>query len=85
MFIYLGDDHVVKGDEIIAILDYQLTDSSPELSRMIQTKQNKVKSSKKVVKSIVITEQTIYFSSLSTATLKKKTNMFSLISNLETY
>lgn len=85
MFINLGDNQTVHSKEIILIIDQNATVSSSIMEEMIDNKrkQSKVIESKKVAKSVVITNDLIYFSSLSVLTLKKRSSAFSLISNNE--
>ena len=65
MYLHIGEDILVKTDEVIAIMDKSLLNSSPIMEDFLQKKaevtQNLAKGS---VKSIVITNTVIYFSPL---------------------
>ncbi len=78
MFIYIGNDDVVESKKIITILDYQLTHSSPKLRQLIDKhrKDNTILGSEQDAKSIIITEDCIYYSIFSTSTLKKRDEMY---------
>ncbi len=88
MFIHIGDDHVIQSKEVIAIMDYQLMHSSTINEEMLTG----VKEKKQVnaynqtnTKSIVITNEKVYYSPLSVLTLKKRASMIATISKLEDY
>lgn len=75
MFIHLGEDFIIRMSDVIAIFSYEsLIDST-----INKTYFKKIKEEKKVIdmangsiKSVVITEDVVYFTPLSTATLKKR-------------
>lgn len=85
MFINIGDNHTVRSREIIVIIDQNATESSSIVEKMIKNKrkQSKVIGSRKMAKSIVITNDLIYLSSLSVLTLKKRSSVFSGINKIE--
>lgn len=83
MFIDIGDDNVIQTDDIIVIIDHTITSSSTIMVEMLGSKQ-KI-GNEKLAKSAVITEENIYLSSLSVATLKKRTSMISMVNNLDNY
>ncbi|SDK23257.1 extracellular matrix regulator RemB [Sediminibacillus albus] len=88
MFIHIGDDNVIRSEEVIAIIDHQLISSSTINEQMLfnQRKNKKVLDpSDEGTKSIVITRDYIYYSPLSVLTLKKRASMISTISKLEDY
>ncbi|WP_043934291.1 extracellular matrix regulator RemB [Bacillus sp. EB01] len=64
MYIHIGEDHMVRASEIIAIID---KDSAvvPETGKSINL-------SKGSFKSVVITEKNVYLSPLASSTLKKR-------------
>lgn len=49
------------------------------------SKNNKIKGTKRNAKSIVITKDYIYYSTLSVATLKKRSSIFSTINTTDYY
>ena len=78
MFIYIGNNHVVESKYIISILDVQLEQTSSKLQRLVDDfkQQDKLYGEEESAKSIVITDDVLYYSPLSTLTLKKtKKNM----------
>ncbi|WP_226038304.1 extracellular matrix regulator RemB [Aquibacillus saliphilus] len=88
MFIHIGDDNVIRSEEVIAIIDHHLISSSTINEQMMfnQSKNKKVLDPQEEgVKSIVITKDFIYYSPLSVLTLKKRASMITSISKLENY
>ncbi|GIO23998.1 extracellular matrix regulator RemB [Oceanobacillus sp. J11TS1] len=87
MFIHIGNDNVIRSKEVVAIIDYDLYTSTSGMYQMVQEwkQENKVSGPEKKAKSIMVTENHIYFSSLSVATLRKRSGMLTTISNLEDY
>ena len=85
MFINIGDNHTVRSREIIVIIDQNATESSSIVEKMIKNKRKQLKviGSRKMAKSIVITNDLIYLSSLSVLTLKKRSSVFSGINKIE--
>lgn len=78
LFIYIGNNHVVESKYIISILDVQLEQTSSKLQRLVDDfkQQDKLYGEEESAKSIVITDDVLYYSPLSTLTLKKtKKNM----------
>lgn len=75
MFIHLGGQIVVRTKEVIAILDYGNNESQKKLQSFIdffQDQEKVVWISKDETKSIVITDQTIYGSPISSLTLNRR-------------
>lgn len=87
MFIHIGNDSVIRSKEVVAIIDYDLYTSTSGMYQMVQEwkKHYRVAGPEKKAKSIMITENRIYFSSLSVATLRKRTGILTTISNLDDY
>lgn len=87
MFIHIGNDHVVRSKDVVAIIDYQLISSSIIMDEMMKEskKQNKIYGSKWDAKSVMITKEKIYYSTLSVSTLKKRASMISTISKLDDF
>lgn len=79
MYLHIGDDIVVQTDEIVAILDKKLLDSSPILAEFLQQKAEiTLHLAKKSIKSIVVTTKHVYFSPLASVTLKKRSQQYSI-------
>lgn len=87
MFIHIGDTHVIQSKNIISIIEQNVISSSSTMEEMIDNlqKESKVHGPLKNAKSVVITNDHVYFSSLSVPTLKKRAHMTSTISKLEDY
>jgi regulator of extracellular matrix RemA (YlzA/DUF370 family) len=87
MFIHIGNANVIRTDSIISIIDQNVIAASAAVEEMISSanKQGQLLGPVGDAKSVVITEQTIYFSPLSVPTLKKRASMISTISKLEDY
>ncbi|WP_217588422.1 extracellular matrix regulator RemB [Lentibacillus saliphilus] len=87
MFIYIGDDNVLQVKDIVAIIDHSVVTSSIITQETIaQTKANgDLYGDPDQAKTVIITTERIYYSSLSAATLKKRSGMVSVISKLEDY
>jgi len=87
VFIHIGNDNVIRSQEIVAIIDYDLYTNASGMYQMIQEwkQQKKVSGPEKTAKSIMVTENHIFFSSLSVTTLRKRSGILTTISNLEDY
>ncbi|TGB01284.1 extracellular matrix regulator RemB [Halobacillus salinus] len=88
MFIHIGDDHVIQSKDVVAIIDHSLVGSSSIIEEMLfnQRKNRRVvETEDHEAKSIVITQDVIYFSPLSVFTLKKRANMMTTLNKLEDF
>ncbi|WP_099158964.1 extracellular matrix regulator RemB [Virgibacillus ndiopensis] len=87
MFIHIGNDTVIQSKDVISIIDRNVISSSSIMEEMMTNaeKNNMVKGPIDDSKSVVITNDQIYYSSLSVPTLKKRTSMMSMISKLDDY
>lgn len=87
MFIHIGNANVIQTENIITIIDRNVISSSTIMEEMVDAakKQGKIGGPMAEAKSVVITNDIIYFSSLSVPTLKKRASMISTISKLEDY
>lgn len=73
MYLHIGDDILVHTDEIVAILDKKLLESSPILAEFLQQKAEvTLHLAQKSIKSIVVTTKHVYYSPLASVTLKKR-------------
>lgn len=79
MYLHIGEDVLVKTAEIVTILDKKLLDSSPILTEFLQKKEKITFSlTKNSIKSIVVTTKYVYYSPLSSVTLTKRSQQYSL-------
>lgn len=87
MVINPGDEHEIHSDKVIAILDIQLKKSSTKLKKLLEYKktQNELFGEYDISKSIIITDDYVYYSSYSPQTLKKKFNMTEIINKIDNY
>lgn len=88
MFIHIGGNNVIHSDEVIGIIDQQYIQSSTINLEMINNQRENKRVfdlHKEETKSIVITKDYIYYSPLSSLTLKKRTSMIATISKLDDY
>ncbi|MCF3944015.1 extracellular matrix regulator RemB [Oceanobacillus alkalisoli] len=87
MFIDIGNGNVIQSSTIIAIIDYELISSSVLLQEMVdQAKQEKTLKGPTVqAKSMMVTTKGTYVSTLSVATLKKRTSIKATIKHMEDY
>ncbi|WP_409303568.1 extracellular matrix regulator RemB [Peribacillus sp. SCS-155] len=73
MYLHIGEDILVKTDDVIAILDKQLLQSSPIFQEFLNKKEGMTTNlAKGSVKSIVVTDKHVYYSPLASGTLKKR-------------
>ncbi|NIK12775.1 extracellular matrix regulator RemB [Alkalibacillus sp. S2W] len=86
MFIHIGDEHVIRSSEVVSIIDYNLYHSSSIVEEMIFNQRkagNVVEVPFEEPKAIVITTDEIYFSSLSVATLNKRSQLSHMLDGIE--
>ncbi|USK59890.1 extracellular matrix regulator RemB [Peribacillus asahii] len=80
MYLHIGEDILVKTDEIVTILDKKLLESSPILAEFLQQKANvTLHLAKNSIKSIVVTTKHVYYSPLASMTLKKRSQQHSIV------
>lgn len=75
MFIHLGGDVIIRAEEIIAILNYDVKQQSQVTNTFLKTEEKqkeKVIISADYIKSIVLTNNVIYYSPVSSLTLNKR-------------
>ncbi|MEN2467114.1 extracellular matrix/biofilm biosynthesis regulator RemA family protein [Ornithinibacillus sp. JPR2-1] len=85
MFIHIGNGNVIRSNDIISIVDHNIISSSTIMDEMITANQTHIIGPKEGAKSVVITNNQLYFSALSVATLKKRASIKSTISKLDDY
>lgn len=78
MFIYIGNDIVIESKSIIAIFDAELIQGSGRLLKNIEEheKNGTLFGDEKDAKSIVFTDEHVYYSALSTLTLKNRDELY---------
>lgn len=70
MFLHLGGDFSVRVEEIISVLDYKYINETETGKTFMKDRIDNVAGEK--IKSVVVTDNKIYLSKLSPATLKKR-------------
>jgi extracellular matrix regulatory protein B len=86
LFIHIGEDVVVQARDVVAIIDGQVIESSTITSEFLRNQhENKpiIKITKGIIKSIVITDKNIYFSPLSSSTLKRRSHLETTFESIE--
>ncbi|MDQ0220932.1 DUF370 domain-containing protein [Peribacillus cavernae] len=82
MYLHIGEDILVKTDEVIAILDKQILQSSFIMREFLDRKKEMtVNLAKGSIKSIVVTNKHIYYSPLASVTLKKRSQQKTILIN----
>ncbi|WP_027086753.1 extracellular matrix regulator RemB [Cohnella panacarvi] len=75
MYIHLGGEKIIRTSQVVAIFDISIEQSS-KLSRQFVAQAQKNKEIETIgeedPKSIVVTEGKVYYSPISTSTLKKR-------------
>jgi len=78
VYIHLGGEKIIRTSQLIAIFDISIEQSS-KLSRQFVLHAQKNKEVETIgeedPKSIVVTEHKVYYSPISTSTLKKRTRI----------
>lgn len=87
MFIHIGNNNVIRTSSIIAIIDYNLFTSSADTESMLEAedKNNKVIKIKQTPKSVIITSDLTYHTSLSVLTLQKRSGFDSMIKKVDNF
>ncbi|HLR65196.1 MAG TPA: extracellular matrix/biofilm biosynthesis regulator RemA family protein [Pseudogracilibacillus sp.] len=86
MFIYIGNDEVIETKSLICIIDYNLAKETKQLKAIKNSKDIvHLVDKESQVKSIVITDDKIYYSPLSSNTLKKREGLYTTISKLDRF
>ncbi|HHV64008.1 MAG TPA: DUF370 domain-containing protein [Peptococcaceae bacterium] len=78
MFLHLGNNHMLRKDKIIAILNLETIGNSPLTHNLVQNIFQKGKvhriAEERKEKSLVITEEGVYLSPISSSTLLKRSS-----------
>lgn len=75
MYIHIGGDRMIRAVELIAIFDVSIEQSSKLSSQFLQDAKDRGRIevvAEEEVKSIVLTKEQLYYSPISSATLKKR-------------
>ncbi|MEI5908407.1 extracellular matrix/biofilm biosynthesis regulator RemA family protein [Bacillus spongiae] len=73
MYIHVGEDVMVRTNEIIAVIDKATVQSSEEMQLFLRKQKNQLQElGKGPYKSLVVTYNGIYLSPLASGTLKKR-------------
>ena len=79
MYIHIGEDHNIRGKDIITILDQESANSSVLISEFFKHHPDKlINLSKKPFKSVVVTYDKVYLSPIASGTLKKRSNQLNI-------
>lgn len=79
MYIHLGGEKVILSSELVAIFDISIEQSSKISKQFIShalEQKNVVRIGEEEAKSIVVTQTEIYYSPISSATLKKRLTLY---------
>ncbi|WP_096156156.1 MULTISPECIES: extracellular matrix regulator RemB [Bacillus] len=72
MYLHIGEEVMIRASKIIAILDKRLLQSNWQEMLPIHMSKKIKNISKQDIKSVVITDESIYLSPLASTTLKKR-------------
>lgn len=79
MYIHLGGEKIIRSAELVAIFDISIEKSS-KISKQFVSHARQEKNVEYIgeeeAKSIVVTKSTVYYSPISSSTLKKRANVF---------
>jgi hypothetical protein len=79
MFLHLGGNIDILNQEIIAILDYQSIRNNPDHQYIVDRCNSIHPTDQDKIKSVILTREEIYFSPISSLTLKKRADIYSLV------
>ena len=87
MFINIGDQQLIRSDEIIVMIDQQFIDSSTINGELIEYQQNLADTPiiNRETKTIIVSKDGLYYSPLSILTLKKRSSLQMMINHLDDY
>lgn len=87
MFIQIGNNNTIRTETIITIIDYHLFTATAVMKKIMKAKedQKKIIKIKQTPKSVIITNDLIYYSSLSVMTLQKRSGFDSMIKGSENH
>ncbi|ALP36754.1 DUF370 domain-containing protein [Paenibacillus sp. 28ISP30-2] len=79
MYIHLGGEKIIRSSELVAIFDISIKKSSKISKQYVnhaQQQKHVEMIGEEEAKSIVVTQNTVYYSPISSTTLKKRANQF---------
>ncbi|TFD96558.1 MULTISPECIES: extracellular matrix regulator RemB [Jeotgalibacillus] len=78
MYVHIGEDAMVRMNDIVAIMDVQAAEGSLIMEQFMKDNENGIVDlCQSACKAIVITDFKVYLSPLSSATLKKRAEKMS--------
>ncbi|MDT3425215.1 hypothetical protein J2Z22_000731 [Paenibacillus forsythiae] len=78
MYIHLGGEKIIRSSELIAIFDISIEKSSKQSKQFVAAALNDKRLERigeEEAKSIVVTQNVVYYSPISSSTLKKRSRM----------
>ncbi|MCM3118119.1 DUF370 domain-containing protein [Neobacillus sp. MER 74] len=79
MYIHIGEDINIRARDIISILDKESVNNSPLVEEFLKSRKEKVINlSKNPFKSVIVTNDNVYLSPISSGTLKKRSNQMTI-------
>lgn len=86
MFLHIGNDEVIKSNEIIVIVNYQLAKETNQLRTINDGKEViQLVNKEAQTKSIIMTKDKVYYSPLSSMTLKKRDSLYTSATKMDTF
>ncbi|GAE34403.1 extracellular matrix regulator RemB [Halalkalibacter akibai] len=82
MFIHLGGDFIIRSKDIIAILNWDVHEQSTITGLYLKAeakRKKKIIISEEYIKSIVVTDEEIYYSPVSSLTLNRRAQGLALL------
>jgi hypothetical protein len=79
MYIHLGGEKIIRSSELVAIFDISIEKSSKISKQYVnhaQQQKHVEMIGEEEAKSIVVTQNTVFYSPISSTTLKKRANQF---------
>ncbi|MBY7737882.1 extracellular matrix regulator RemB [Paenibacillus polymyxa] len=79
MYIHLGGEKIIRSSELVAIFDISIEKSSKISKQYVnhaQQQKHVEMIGEEEAKSIVVTQNTVYYSPISSTTIKKRANQF---------
>ncbi|MEH7084834.1 extracellular matrix/biofilm biosynthesis regulator RemA family protein [Neobacillus drentensis] len=79
MYIHIGEDINIRARDIISILDKESVNNSQLVEEFLKSRKEKVINlSKNPFKSVIVTNDNVYLSPISSGTLKKRSNQMTI-------
>ena len=79
MYIHIGEDINIRARDIISSFDKESVNNSPLVEEFLKSRKEKVINlSKNPFKSVIVTNDNVYLSPISSGTLKKRSNQMTI-------